>query len=351
MGDARPRANGLVNANKACMRISFDTLHLTLSRCLLLRGFSEPRARQCAYILAENNLVGVESHGLNRFPRFLEWIDRGWVIPEAVAERITSHGGMEQWDGNLGPGPLNAQDAMARAVTLSQTSGIGCVALRNTNHWMRAGTYAWQAASAGCLGICFTNTEPNLPPWGSAIPKLGNNPIALSVPRENGQHVLFDGALSQFSYGALERAARHRELLPVPGGFSTSGRLTSDPTEILQSQRALPIGYWKGAGLSLLLDLFATVLSSGQSTYDLGQQPSEHGVSQVLLAFSHAWISADVRSAIERSLADLHATRCIADDESVTYPGERLQRRRTENLRLGVPVDPKRWRQVVRASA
>jgi len=329
------------------MRISFEELHLTLSKCLMLRDFSDPRARQCAYVFAENNLVGVESHGLNRFPRFLEWIDRGWVVPGAAPECITSHGSMEQWDGHLGPGPLNAQQCMARAMVLSETSGMGCVALRNTNHWMRAGTYAWQAASAGYLGICFTNTEPNLPPWGSAVPKLGNNPIALSVPRENGQHVLFDGALSQFSYGALERAARRRETLPVPGGFSTSGRLTSDPTEILQSQRALPIGNWKGAGLSLFLDLFATILSSGQSTYDLGQQTSEYGVSQVFLAFSHALIDADAQRAIERTLADLHSAHATADGLPVTYPGERLSQRRTENLKHGVPIDPMIWRQVL----
>ena len=327
------------------IRIPFHDLRLTLARCLMSRGFSESRANQCAHIFAENSLVGVASHGLNRFPRFLDWIDRSWVNPAAGPERISTHGGIERWDGNLGPGPLNAQQCMGRAMILSESTGIGCVALRNTNHWMRAGTYAWQAAEAGFLAICFTNTEPNLPPWGSDVPKLGNNPIAISIPRKNGRHVLYDGAMSQFSYGTLESAVAHQETLPVPGGFTKEGELTSDPAEIMSSQRALPMGFWKGSGLSLLLDLLATVLTSGKSTHQLGQQEAEYGVSQVFLAFSRSLVDAKSLQAIEDTLADLHSTQ-NAECRSVTYPGERQFQCRTDNLKHGVAVDAKIWNQV-----
>ena len=43
---------------------------------------------------------------------------------------------------------------------------------------------------------------PNLPPWGSAEARIGNNPIVFAVPRDRG-HVVLDMAMSQFSYGAL----------------------------------------------------------------------------------------------------------------------------------------------------
>jgi len=328
------------------MRIPFNELCQTLARCLMLRGFSESRAARCAYIFAENSLVGVASHGLNRFPRFLEWIDHGWVNPAASPECISTHGGIERWDGNLGPGPLNAQQCMERAMTLSESAGIGSVAVRNTNHWMRAGTYAWQAAEAGYLAVCFTNTEPNLPPWGSDTPKLGNNPIAIAVPRKNGHHVLYDGAMSQFSYGSLEQAGKSRETLPVPGGFTTSGELTSNPSEILRSQRALPIGFWKGSGLALLLDLLATVLTSGKSTRQLGQQKAEYGVSQVFLAFDRSLVDAGSLHAIEDTLVDLHSAQ-DSEGRSVTYPGERQFQCRTENLKQGVPVNPGTWKLVL----
>ena len=74
---------------------------------------------------------------------------------------------MERWDGQRGFGPLNARHAMARAVELAHQFGIGMVALGNNNHWMRGGTYGWQAADAGCIGICWSNTCPNMPAWGA----------------------------------------------------------------------------------------------------------------------------------------------------------------------------------------
>jgi 3-dehydro-L-gulonate 2-dehydrogenase len=115
--------------------------------------------------------------------------------------------------------------------------GVGCIALRNTNHWMRAGTYGLQAADAGCLGICWTNTQPLMPPWGGKDAKLGNNPIVPCVPRKEG-HILLDTAMSQFSLGRLSITEKAGERLPVPEGFDTRGNLTDEPGAIVRSQRA-----------------------------------------------------------------------------------------------------------------
>src|SRR4029077_7469904 len=151
-----------------------------------------------------------------------------------------SFGSLERWDGNSGPGNLNAWRCMERAIAISRRHGIGCVALANTNHWMRGGPYGWQAADAGVIGICWTNTLPNLPPWGAGDPRLGNNPLIIAVPRKEG-HVVLDMAMSQFSYGAIESYRRKGAMLPVPGGFSVTGELTTDPAAIEQSYRPLPI--------------------------------------------------------------------------------------------------------------
>jgi len=329
------------------MRIPFEQLRAALACCLRGRGFAEERAARCAFLIAENDLVGVSSHGVNRLARFVESVDRGWVDPQASPKRISVHGSIERWDGRLGAGPLNAETCMKRAIHIARRAGMGCVALRNTNHWMRAGAYAWHAAEQGFPALCATNTEPNLPPWGSQDAKLGNNPLAMAVPRENAQHVLFDGAMSQFSYGTLERAARHRERLSIPGGYDTAGNLTDNPAEILRSRRALPIGYWKGSGLSFLLDLLITLLSAGQSTRELGQQEAEYAVSQIFIAFDRSMIDAEVLSGIEESIADLHSASALGD-KPVTYPGERLYRRRQHNLEHGVPVEEGIWEEIAK---
>ena len=329
------------------IRVSFDELRNVLGQCLRSRGLKGRRAERCAHIFAENDLVGVTSHGLNRFPRFIEWIGRGWIEPAQTPELVTSFGSFERWDGRLGPGPLNAEDCMNRAMHIAEEHSVGILALRNTNHWMRAGTYAWLAADAGFTGICFTNTEPNLPPWGSLEPKLGNNPVAVSIPRSNGRHLLFDGAMSQFSYGALETTARRGQRLSVPGGFAKAGELTDDPEEILASKRALPIGFWKGAGLSLVIDLLAAILSAGQSTRDLGTQEEEYGVSQVFVALGPSLMDAAALEQIEQTLLDLHKAATVGDDP-VRYPGERLLEVREQNLLEGIPVERAIWEDVRR---
>ncbi len=125
---------------------------------------------------------------------------------------------------------------MGQAIALAREHGIGCVALANTNHWMRGGTYGWQAADAGAIGICWTNTLPNMPPWGSSQPRLGNNPFVIAVPRPAG-HLVLDMSLSQFSFGALESYRRRGEALPVTGGFDAAGELTRDAAAIEASGR------------------------------------------------------------------------------------------------------------------
>src|SRR6266404_7781047 len=238
----------------AVIKISYQDLHRTLLKVLLRFGFEKKKAELCARLFTDASRDGVYSHGVNRFPRFIETIRNGVVDIHAEPQLLSAHGAFEQWDGRRGPGSLNAHASMERAISLSRDHGIGCVALRHTNHWMRGGSYGWQAADAGVIGICWTNTMPNLPPWGASEPRLGNNPLVIAVPRGDG-HIVVDMAMSQFSYGTLESYRMRGEQLPVPGGFDLKGELTRDPGAIEASARPLPIGYWKGSGLALLLDM------------------------------------------------------------------------------------------------
>lgn len=145
------------------MRIPFKELQEEFKRVLLKLSFTNEMADTCSIIFAANSRDGVYSHGLNRFPVFVEYIKKGLVLPGAIPEVLESTCSIERWDGKLAPGMSNASHCMDRAVELAKNNGIGCVAIRNTNHWMRGGTYGWQAADAGCIGICFTNATANMP--------------------------------------------------------------------------------------------------------------------------------------------------------------------------------------------
>lgn len=339
-------------------RILYPELLQTLSRILEGKGFTGPRARECARLFAETTRDGVYSHGVNRFPRFLAMIDNGTVDIRAQPELVIAGTALERWNGRHGPGNLNALASMDRAIKLARQYGVGCVALAHTNHWMRGGTYGWQAADAGMIGLCWTNTMPNLPAWGAATAVLGNNPMIIAVPRQGG-HLVLDMAMSQFSYGALAGYRERGEMLPVDGGFDSSGKLTRDPRAIEESHRALPIGYWKGSGLSLLLDAVAATLSGGLAAFEIPQDPLHEGdLSQIFLALDPSKIGAGVKvehqagvevvasagvGIVNRMIDAIQQTE---PERKVRYPGEKILKTRAENMEQGVPVDDVLWNEL-----
>jgi len=121
----------------ATLRIPFAQLVETFRLILVHKGFDEDRAKLSAELFAQSSLDGVASHGLNRFPSFIKMIREEIVDVNARPSLSGSFGFFERWDGHLGAGNLNAHHCMDRAVQLSKENGIGCVALKNTNHWMR----------------------------------------------------------------------------------------------------------------------------------------------------------------------------------------------------------------------
>ena len=246
------------------MRIPFDELKATFEEILKSRGIKEETARISAENFASSSADGVYTHGVNRFPKVISYLERGLINGNGEPERVFSMGAVERWDGHMGLGNVNAKKAMDRACGLASLHGIAMVALKNTSHWMRGGAYGWQAAERGFIGLCWTNSMPNMPPWGGTDPRLGNNPLVIAVPSPDGNHAVIDMAMSQFSYGKIELARLKGETLPVPGGWNKGGALTCDPKEIEESRLVLPMGYWKGSGLSVLLDIAAAVLSGGR---------------------------------------------------------------------------------------
>ena len=330
------------------MRIAYQELYAHLLTVLVKTSFEPERAKLCARLFAETSRDGVYSHGLNRFPRFMEMIQNGVIDIHARPELIASTGPLERWDGRRGPGNLNAYACMEQAIALSRRHGLGCVALANTNHWMRGGSYGWQAAEAGVIGICWTNTMPNLPPWGAVEPRLGNNPLVIAVPRPDG-HVVLDMAMSQFSYGTLESFRRRGEQLPVVGGFDVNGEVTRDPGAIEASARPLPIGYWKGSGLALMLDLLAALMAGGNATHQITSDSlKETGLSQMFLAFNPSLIdqASDNARVVDQIVEYVQGAEA-SSEAKVRYPGERTLQIRKQNLAEGIPVEPQVWQAIL----
>lgn len=329
-------------------RVSYQLMLDTFQKILLQNGFTGSKAATCAEVFATNSLEGIYTHGVNRFARFVAYANDGLIQAHAEPECKSRAGSLEQWEGNLGPGPLNALKCTDRAMQLAKENGIGCVGLANTNHWMRGGYYGWHAARAGYVFIGWTNTIGNMPAWGAVDGRLGNNPLVIAVPYQQDAIVL-DTAMSQYSYGALDLYRLKGEKLPTPGGYDEHGDLSTDADAILSTRRVLPIGFWKGAGLSLLLDILATILSGGLSTSQISAQTTEHALSQVFFAIDISKLGNFplIQNTLNQIITDYHQSIPVEGGKKVRYPGERNNSVREENMRNGIPVASKVWKEIL----
>lgn len=326
------------------MKLSFEELKKIIKEALLKAGISEEDAETLARIHTESSRDGVYSHGLNRVPKFLEMIEDGAINISANPNLIKTMGMAEQYDGNFGMGVKNALFASNRAIELAGDYSFGIVAIRNTNHWQRAATYTMNIAKQDFIGIAWSNTDGNMPAWGSNEKNLGNNPLSITIPYK-GQDFILDMAMSQYSVGKIQVTASAGEKLGYIGGVDKDGNETKEPKDIQDGGNIYPIGYWKGSGLAIALDILAAMLSDGNTTHDVDELDRGMcvGVSQIFMAIDPSKFTSDDRF---NEIVDSALTYIKEGSDDVTYPGERMVKKRNASINEGIEVDEEYLRKV-----
>jgi LDH2 family malate/lactate/ureidoglycolate dehydrogenase len=153
-------------------------------RLLLAHGLSEDDASTVARCLVRADLRGVDTHGLQYLPHYLDRVRRGLINakPKLNVQRVMpSIGGL---DGDNGFGFVVATKAMAEAIDMAREFGVGIVSCRRSTHFGMAANYVLQAMDAGLIGLVFTNASPGMPPWGGRDPIIGTSPIACGAPAD-----------------------------------------------------------------------------------------------------------------------------------------------------------------------
>lgn len=330
------------------MRVKYDDMVKEFIRVLNKYGITGKDAEISAKLYADASRDGVYTHGLNRFPKFIKSIQNGSVDVTKRAVLKESFGSLERWNGQKGPGNLNAYIAMNRCIELAKEHTVGVVGLSNTNHWMRPGNYGLMATENDCIGIMWTNTVPNMPAWGGKDAKVGNNPVVFAVPHKD-EPVLLDVAMSMFSYGKLEKLKREGKETPVDGGFNKDGKITRNPAEILETHQVFPIGYWKGSGLSLVLDLIAAAVAGGNTSRIVGTLPTETSLSQFFMCIDLSKFPDRERidEEIEKTLEDIRHSIPMDESKPVHAPGDGTRKVREESMRDGILVDDGIWQSVL----
>jgi len=321
-----------------------------IKRVYVKYGMNEDKADICAQVHTDSSCDGVTSHGTNRVPVFIKNMQQGGVNVNADPTLEKSLGAIEVYNGNLAPGVLNGIFSIDRAMEIAKEHGVGIVAMKNTNHWMRGGTYGLRAARKGFISISWTNTEPQMPPWGGTEMRLGNNPFVMACPGPGGEPYAVDMAVSLYSNGQLQTTRLAGKKLPYPGGFNAEGELTDIPAEIEATRRVLPMGYWKGSSFSFMLDIVGAILSDGSNVTELAEKnkgSSCVGCSQIYMAITPEMVSQERMIEIITNTTEFVKTSPpMGDGTRILYPGEDFALARAENMANGVFVDDGIWAQI-----
>ena len=320
--------------------VPYPSLMAAIEGALAGAGVPEHIHRVEAEIMAEADLCGVPSHGIRMLPTLLTGLRDGRANPAPQLRVVRSRASSCVIDGDNGPGRWVSAEAMQHAVDYAQQSGIGaCLATRVT-HWGRAHAYATRAALQGCVGICTTNAMPAMVAWGSTVPLLANNPLAIAVPTGDRDPVVLDMAMSQAAVGKIGTAQREGRRVPTSWGLDETGSPTDDPAAMLRSRRLLPFGNHKGAGLSLMMELITGALAGGMLSQEIGAIDGTGLDPQTTKLFIALDVSAFVASEIFVSRVGDMLTwlRNAEPGVQVTFPGERGWSERERRLAEGIPI-------------
>ena len=309
---------------------------------LAAHGLSDEDAEIVAECLVRADLRGVDTHGLMRLPGYLDRLRRGLINarPRLEAKRVTPVAA--SIDGQDGFGFVVATRAMAAAIAMAKTCGIGVVSVRRSTHFGMAASYVLQAIEAGYMSLVFTNASPSMPPWGGREALLGTSPFAAGAPGGREGPFVLDMSPAVAARGKIRRAERRGERIPEGYALDAEGRPTTDPVKALQGV-VLPIGGPKGSGLAMLMDIFRGVISGAAFGGDVGDQYKRYDAPQDVGHFFLAmrpdlFISADdYRARMDTLVRRIHGCPTAEGFAEVLMPGEVEARQEARLRRSGLP--------------
>ncbi len=280
-----------------------------------------------------------QGQGLEKLFRYTRRVKNGGIIADAPMTWLVNAPAYALLDAAKGFGYVAAHRAMTGAIEKAKTSGIAMVGVRHSNHFGIAGYHALTAAKAGLIGWACTNAAAEMAPWGSAKVVLGTNPWGIAIPRSDDHAIVLDMALTMSGKGMMRWYEREKRPMPANWALTPEGKVTTDPSAAMNGP-LLPIGEYKGYGLSLFTDVLAGVMTGALFGLDVFQDDQNFDVGHMMIAIDPAALmpAADFDRRLEELLRQVKGAEPIDPARPVMLPGEVEFRRMTERGREGIPV-------------
>jgi hydroxycarboxylate dehydrogenase B len=317
-------------------------------------GSDEAEAAEVSDHLVRANLAGHDSHGIGMLPTYVRLLGDGLLVPNQTAETVLDSGGLLVVDARRGYGPRMAADAVRRAIGKAREHGACVLALRNSAHIGRIGTYAELATREGCAYISFVNVADHhdvQATFGAAEPRLGTNPFTVGVPGPDGKPVLLDMATTMIAAGKARVA--YNKGVPVPDDclIDAAGAPTNDPTGFIRDKVGAlkSFGLHKGSGLAVMCEIMASAVAGGQGAHDPARGGVLNSMLAVVIDLAKIGDAGAIAAAVGATRAHVRSAKPAPGVADVLTPGE-PERRAAAQRAAGIEVDETSWSDI-RAAA
>ena len=304
-------------------------------------GLSRNDASILVDSLITSNLCGYDSHGIMRTAHYIEKFENGStkVNPEIKIKNISASAIIV--DGDYGAGQIVSMRAVKNIINIAGKTGIAVAAIKNSNHFGRAGYYTSELAKNGKIGIAMTHTDANTVPDGGTKPYFGTNVISFSAPSSGDYPIIIDFSMSKISFGKVYDAKLYEKLLPENVALDTFGNITNDPNKV---EYLIPMAEYKGYSLSMMIEILCALLVGmpfGPYVVDMYKQ------TEIPRKLGHIFIAIDIekfrdinefKNDIFRMISDLHRITPQNGLEKVRVPGESTYNVYNERTKNGIPL-------------
>lgn len=258
------------------VRVKTKELETFVVDILLNHGMDRKGAEITSDVLVMADERGIESHGVARLKRYVDYLKAGIVRADAEIKVVNETPVSLVVDGDGGMGAVVGHWTMSRCIEKAKDNFMCMATVRNSNHYGIAGYYTLMALKAKMIGMSFTNSAPLVVPTFGKHALIGTNPISVGVPAKNHRDYLLDMATSTVPRGKLEVKARAGASIPSTWATDEKGLATTHAQRVLDNLAErrggglLPVGGagmenggHKGYGMASVVDIFCGVFSDG----------------------------------------------------------------------------------------
>lgn len=307
-------------------------------------GLSEDESSITAHHLVYSNLRGVDTHGLQRAPIYIERIKKGGIKKKVnitierespVSALINGHGGI---------GPYIGLKALEIGIDKAEKNGVGLVGVYGSNHNGMLAYYTEIAVKKDLIAFVTTAGEAVMAPFGGKKKYLSVNPVSYGFPAGEEKPFILDMSTGVVARGKVILAMKNNKPIPLGWGIDKHGNDTTDPNAVLDDGLILPLGGPKGSGLAFMADIFSNILTGANwgpyvnPLYDMPNTPQGNGQFFMIMRPDLFMDTQRFKERMDKAIKEVRSVEKANGFERIYIPGEIESETLKNRLKNGIPI-------------